>query len=194
LDLLELIDQLEDTVLQGRQARFGGGWTVDRALLMELIDRMRSAVPAEVEDARAILRERNDVLARAEEDARIALTKARQEADNIVNSHDLVLDAQRRAGEMVEESREQATQLLEDARGQAARVRGEATTQAVEQALEADRYSLDMLQRLDAQLAAIQTSVRAGADQLETKVSRAEEYVDVEARDRAIREDSAATT
>ena len=32
LDLLELTDQLEDTVLQGRQARFGGGWTVDRAL------------------------------------------------------------------------------------------------------------------------------------------------------------------
>jgi hypothetical protein len=194
LDLLELIDQLEDTVLQGRQARFGGGWTVDRALLMELIDRMRSAVPAEVEDARTILRERNDVLARAEEDAQITLTKARQEADNIVNSHDLVLDAQRRAGEMVEESREQATQLLEETRGQAARVRGEATSQAVEQALEADRYSLDMLQRLDAQLAAIQTSVRAGADQLETKVSRAEEHADVEARDRAIREDSAATT
>ncbi len=118
MDLLELIDQLEDTVLQGRQARFGGGWTVDRALLMELIDRMRSAVPAEVEDARTILRERNDVLARAEEDAQITLTKARQEADNIVNSHDLVLDAQRRAGEMVEESREQTTQLLEEARAQ----------------------------------------------------------------------------
>ena len=63
-----------------------------------------------------------------------------------------------------------------------------------EQALEADRYSLDMLQRLDAQIAAIQTSVRAGADQLETKVTRAEEHADVEARDRAIRQDSAATT
>ena len=194
MDLLELIDQLEDTVLQGRQARFGGGWTVDRALLMELIDRLRSAVPAEVEDARTILRERNDVLARSEEDAQITLAKARQEADNIVNSHDLVLDAQRRASEKIEESREQATQVLEEARGQAARVRGEATSQAVEQALEADRYSLDMLQRLDSQLAAIQTSVRAGADQLETKVTRAEEHADAEARDRAIREDSAATT
>ena len=194
VDLLELIDQLEDTVLQGRQARFGGGWTVDRALLMELIDRLRSAVPAEVEDARTILRERNDVLARSEEDAQITLAKARQEADNIVNSHDLVLDAQRRASEKIEESREQATQVLEEARGQAARVRGEATSQAVEQALEADRYSLDMLQRLDSQLAAIQTSVRAGADQLETKVTRAEEHADAEARDRAIREDSAATT
>ena len=194
MDLLELIDQLEDTVLQGRQARFGGGWTVDRALLMELIDRMRSAVPAEVEDARTILRERNDVLGRAEEDAQITLTKARVEADNIVNSHDLVLDAQRRASEIIEESREQGTLVLEEARGQAARMRGEATSQAVEQALEADRYSLDMLQRLDAQIAAIQTSVRAGADQLETKVTRAEEHADVEARDRAIRQDSAATT
>ena len=174
MDLLELVDQLEDSVLQGRQARFGGGWAVDRAVLLELIDRMRSAVPAEVEDARKVMRERNEVLAKAEEEAHVILTKARQEAENLVNSHDLVLDAQR----------QNLAVFIERERGL-----GEAVAGAVEQALEADRYSLDMLQRLDAQLAAIQTSVRAGVDQLGTKVSRGEEQAAVEQRDRSIREE-----
>jgi cell division septum initiation protein DivIVA len=189
LDLLELVDQLEDSVLQGRQARFGGGWAVDRATLLELIDRMRSAVPAEVEDARRVMQERNEVLAKAEEEAHVILTKARQEAENLVNSHDLVLEAQRRATQMADGARDESTRITEEARVEASRVRGEATSQAVEQALEADRYSLDMLQRVDAQLAAIQTSVRAGVDQLGAKVSRSEEHAAVEQRDRSIRED-----
>ncbi len=177
--------------MQGRQPRFGGGWIVDRALLLELIDRMRSAVPAEVEDARGILRDRNEVLAKAEEDGQITLAKARQEAEDLVSSHDLVLHAQRLASEMMEEARQQVAELQDAARSESARMRGEATSQAVEQALEADRYSLDMLSRLDAQLGAIQTSVRAGLDQLESKVSRGEEQIDVDMRDQAIREDAA---
>lgn len=189
MDLLELVDQLEDSVLQGRQARFGGGWAVDRAALLELIDRMRSAVPAEVEDARRVMQDRNEVLAKAEEEAHVILTKARQEAENLVNSHDLVLDAQRRATQMADGARDESTRITEEARVEASRVRGEATSQAVEQALEADRYSLDMLQRLDAQLAAIQTSVRAGVDQLGAKVTRGEEHAAVEQRDRSIREE-----
>ena len=175
-------------MLEGRQARFGGGWTVDRDRLLDVLDRMRAAVPAEVEEARSLLRERSVMLAKAEEDSQILITKAKQEADLRVNSHDLVLDAQRRAADIVEDARERARLALEEARSQAAAMRGEATTQAVEQALEADRYSLDILRRLESQLTTLQTSVRAGIDQLDQKIQREEEQVAVTAHDKEIRE------
>lgn len=188
IDLIELVDQLEEAVLAGRQARLGGGWTVDRDRLMDLVDRMRSAIPAEVTDARALLRDRVGMLEDANEEAQIVVTKARQEADHRLNSHDLVLEAQRRSAEIMEQAGTQARTITEEARSESAAMRGEATSQAVEQALEADRYSLDVLRRLDAQLAALETSVRAGIDQLDHKIEREQEQIAVDARDAAIRE------
>lgn len=188
IDLIELIDQLEEAVLEGRQARLGGGWTVDRERLMDLVDRMRSAIPAEVTDARALLRDREGMLEDASEEAQLVVTKARQEADHRLNSHDLVLQAQRRSAEIMEQATTQARAITEEARSESAGMRGEATSQAVEQALEADRYSLDVLRRLNSQLSALETSVRAGIDQLDKKIEREQEQIEVDVRDAAIRE------
>jgi len=175
-------------VVGGRNARLGGGWVVDRKLLLDLIDRMRSAVPSEVEDARVVLREQREMIQGAEEESRILLRRAQQEADARVNSHDLVLDAQRRASEILEQATVQAQQMTEAARGESAAMRGEATSDAVEQSLEADRYSLDMLRRLESQLVALDASVKVGIRQLVEKLEREDEQLAVEARDAAIRE------
>ena len=185
------MDQLEDAVLSGRNARLGGGWVVDRDRLLDMVDRMRSAVPGEVEDARAVLREQRDLIQGAEEESRIVLRRAQQEADARVNSHDLVLDAQRRASEVLEQATAQAQRITEEARGTAAALRGEATSDAVEQALEADRYSLDMLRRLESQLVALDASVKVGVQQLAAKLEREEEQIAVDARDAEIREQHA---
>ncbi len=160
---------------------------MDRNRLLDLIDRMRSAVPAEVESARAVLQDRNEVLKEAAEEAQLLVAKAREEADLRTHSHDLVLEAQRRASELMEQTTEQSRETLERARTESAAIRGDATSQAVEQAMEADRYSLDILQRLDSQLAALGTSVRAGINQLDQKLRRDEEQVSLDGRDAEIR-------
>ena len=150
---------------------------------MDLIDRLRAAVPAAIEEAQRVLRERQRTLAEAEEEARMIMTKARQEADLLVSSHDLVVDAQRRANELLETGRTQAQAMLDDAHREAAGLRGEATSQAVEQALEADRYSLDMLRRLDTQLGSLRTGLQSGLEQLVSKVEQAEESRALDQRD-----------
>lgn len=180
------MDTLEETVLAGRSPRFGGGWVVDRDALLDVIDRMRSAVPAEVEDARQILQDRASVLARADEEAQVLLSKARQEAEHRVDAHDLVLEAQRRSTEIMNRATEQAREALEAVRREAAAIRGEATSQAVEQALEADRYSLDVIQRLDGQLNALLTSARADIDSLQEKIAREDEQRAADDRDAAL--------
>ena len=173
-------------MLGGRAARFGGGWTVNRDELLDVVDRMRSAVPREVEEARTVLRDRHEILSKADEEAIIIVNKAREETEQRLNSHDLVLEAQRRAAGLIDSATEEARETLDLARREAAGIRGDATTQAVEQALEADRYSLDMLRRLEAQLTSIESSVRAGIDQLDQKIQREEEFAAVDARDAEI--------
>ncbi len=178
-------------MLEGRPARFGGGWIVDRHAMLDIIDRLRSAVPREVEDARTVLRDRHNILDKASEDATIVVNKARDEADQRLNSHDMVLDAQRRASEIADRAQTEAREALDTARREAAAIRGDATTQAVEQAFEADRYSLDMLRRLDSQLSTIEASVRAGIDQLDQKLQREEEMAAVDTRDAELRREQA---
>ena len=133
-----------------------------------------------------MLRDRHQILSKADEEAIIIVNKAREETEHRLNSHDLVLDAQRRAAEIIDRASTDAHNDRDTARRDAAAIRGEATSQAVEQALEADRYSLDMLRRLEAQLTAIGSSVRAGIDQLDQKVQREEELAAVDARDAEI--------
>ena len=173
-------------MLSGRAARFGGGWIVNRDVLLDVVDRMRAAVPREVEEARAILRERQTVLNKADEEALIITNRARDEAEHRLNAHDLVIEAQRRAADVMEKAATEARDLRAAARSDAAGIRSDATTQAVEQALEADRYSLDMLRRLEAQLTSIESSVRAGIDQLDQKIQREEEIAGADARDARI--------
>ncbi len=143
---------------------------------------MRSAVPNEVEEARLVLRDQRELIQGAEEESRILLRKAQDEASARLDSHDIVLDAQRRASTILEDATINARQMAEDARGEAAALRGAATSEAVEQALEADRYSLDMLRRLESQLIALDTSVKGGIEQLTEKLAHEEEQVAADVR------------
>ena len=185
---MELIDQFEETLLAARRARFGGGVSVDRDRLLDLVDQIRASVPTAIADAQGILHDRQQILARANEEAEVVAAKARQEADAQLSGHDLIRKAQLRASEIIKEATQQAQQITKEARTEATAIRGSATSQAIEQAIEADRYSLDVLRRLESQLAALLTSIRAGIEQLSHKLEQEQEQRSVALRDARIRE------
>ena len=183
IDLLEIIDQLEDAVLSGRNARLGGGWIVDREQLLDLIDRLRAAAPASLEQAEQLLGERDKVLEGAREEAQLVVNRAQQEAEMQIGAHEVVVAAQQRADEILERAGMSAREAIENARAEAAGIRGGAATDAVEQALEADRYSLEMLRRLAEQLASLEQNVNNSVGALELKLAQAQEARDLDARD-----------
>ena len=185
---MEFIDQFEETLLAGRRARFGSGVSVDRDRLLDLVDQIRASVPTAIADAQSILHDRQQILVRANEEAEVIVAKARQEADAQLSGHDLVRQAQLRAAEIIKEATQQAQETTKEARTEATAIRGSATSQAIEQAIEADRYSLDVLQRLESQLAALLTSIRAGIEQLNQKLAHEQEQRAVAIRDARIRE------
>lgn len=61
-----MIDELEDKLAEGRRVPFSGRLMVDEEGILEIIDRMRIAVPDELKQARRIVQEQDRLLAEAQ--------------------------------------------------------------------------------------------------------------------------------
>lgn len=73
IELDDLIDELEDVLAEGHRIPFTGRLLVDEERILDIIDRMRVAVPEELKQARRIVQEQERLLAEAEARVRHAL-------------------------------------------------------------------------------------------------------------------------
>lgn len=69
-DVDGLIDMLEALVAEGRRVPFGRKLMIDEDRLLELVDRLRTAIPAEVKQAHQMLDQRDQILDQARAEAR----------------------------------------------------------------------------------------------------------------------------
>jgi glutamyl-tRNA reductase len=73
IDLDDLIDELEDTLADGRRLFFSGRLLVDEERMLDIIDRMRVAIPEEVKRARRALQEHDRLIGAAHAQVQQAL-------------------------------------------------------------------------------------------------------------------------
>lgn len=133
----------------------GGGVLVDRRHMLDLIDQLRVAIPANIRQARDVLQRRAQ-----------ALQEAEQEAARIVESAQREVDRRLSDTGVVRQSEERARQILAEVEMRAAARVAESTAQARLQQEEADRYALAILTRLDTQISTFLGSVREGIESL----------------------------
>jgi hypothetical protein len=103
-DVDALIDELEALLAESKRVPFGKKLLVDDVRAMELVDRLRTALPAEVRQAQRILDEQDHIL-----------DMAREQARRIINERGLA--------SQMEAERER---ILADAEQEAERIRNEA--------------------------------------------------------------------
>ena len=148
----------------------GQGVVIDRRRLLELVDQMRSSVPWEVKEARQIVDERDAVLEEARRQAEGIVHGAELQAQERLGETTIMRAAEREARAIQERADLKAQELLNEAQEQV-RVRMQQAEQAASNQMdEADRYALEMLRRLDAQLSAFSTTIRSGIGTLEERV------------------------
>lgn len=147
----------------------GAGVVVDRRRLLDLVDQMRAALPNEIREAEDILRRRDEVLSRADEEAKIKLRRAQEQVDELLAHEAVVRAAQARADMLVREAEARGDRMLMDTENQARSRMAEAEKLANEQMDEADRYATEMLTRLDEQLQNFAKNVRTALDSLDTR-------------------------
>ena len=169
MDILHLIDRLDELVAEARRIPIGQGVVIDRRRVLELVDQMRSTVPWEVREANQIVAERDAVLEEARRESEGIVHRAELEAEAKLNETAVIQLAEREAALITQRAEERAQQMLDEAQQQVSARLRQAEQVATNQMDEADRYALEMLRRLDQQLNAFVSTVRAGVEALEER-------------------------
>jgi hypothetical protein len=171
MDILHLIDRLEEIVAEARKLPVGGGAVVPRQRILDIVDRMRVAVPREIYDARELLEQRDEVIRAGQQDAANLLAQAREELERRMAETEVVQAAHERAKELVAEAEVRAGDLLRGAEEQARERLDEAQSTARGEMRDADVYALQTLRRLEEELEGFLNTVRNGVDALEQRAA-----------------------
>ena len=140
MDIFQLIDRMEALANRSRRIPLTGNLVVDEDEFLEIIDQMRIAVPEELKAARRTQQERARIVSEAQEEADRITEEARRRIGSMVEQHEMVQAAKRRAEQILHQAEEQAAAMREGA----------------------DSYVGEVLTQLDRQLVEIQRVVRNG--------------------------------
>ena len=122
---------------------------------MELVDQLRLTVPKEMRAAEEVLSQRDHIINLAQTDARRTKSQAEDDYRERLDKHELLLQAEQRA-----------TNLLRDAEDRARRMLEQAEQQSEANRSDADAYALRSLRSLEQELNSITSAVRRGIDVL----------------------------
>jgi cell division septum initiation protein DivIVA len=153
--VVDIVDTLEELVGGARRLPFTPSVVVNEEEILELVDRIRVALPDDLVTARHTLDERDQILERAGRDVAEVTARAEEEAERIVR-----------------ESRAQAASLIDEhaivraATEQAQTLVAQAEQNAAAQRAAADDYAREVMQRLEEQLERWLTTVREGLQSL----------------------------
>jgi hypothetical protein len=110
-----LIERLGELVRDARSMPLSSSALVNRQELLDIIESLRSSLPGEITRARSILRDGQDVLERAGQEAQRVLERAKQERDRLLSKTEIVQAAAREADRLVAEAESTAKRIRAEA-------------------------------------------------------------------------------
>ncbi|MBN1660030.1 MAG: hypothetical protein JXA93_16640 [Anaerolineae bacterium] len=150
-DINHLIDRLERLLNESWRMPLSAYLMINEDDFLDVIDQMRTTVPREIKEAEKVLRERDRIIAQAEEEAERIVQLAQEEVDAMVEEHEIIRAAEQRGHTVVERANREAQVLR----------------------AEADEYARQVLLSLDSQLdvleeqlAGLLSTVRNGLETL----------------------------
>jgi cell division septum initiation protein DivIVA len=105
------LDWIIKTIAEARPVPLSASVMVNREELLALLNDLKAALPRELKQARWMLRERDDFIARTRKEAQDILDEAQLQAERKVSQTDIVAEAVRTADRILEEARETARKL-----------------------------------------------------------------------------------
>jgi vacuolar-type H+-ATPase subunit H len=110
-DVEARLGHLERLISEAKAVPLSASVMVNRAEIAELVAQVRDALPEAVTQARWVIKERDEILERAQEDARRILEDAEAERDRLVSQQEVIRTSEREAERVLDEAREQARQM-----------------------------------------------------------------------------------
>jgi vacuolar-type H+-ATPase subunit H len=115
MDIAGRIQQLEELIMEAKSMPLSTSVLVNREEALELVQEMRASLPEEVKQARWVVKDREQLLTKARKDAEGIIQEALEEQSKLLAQE-----------EVVKQSVKEAERILEEARGQARQIRNEA--------------------------------------------------------------------
>jgi flagellar biosynthesis/type III secretory pathway protein FliH len=150
-----IIYRMESLVDTSKTMPMGGQKIVDARRLKELMDQLVMAIPQEVDAARQLLENKDNLLHQAQSDAKRRRTEAENAYRSRVDENEIVSAAQEKARIIEEEAEQRANKRLE-----------QADREAMAKRAEAYNYALQTLQTLERNLDSVLGTVRNGVGML----------------------------
>jgi len=102
--LYNLIEQLEDTIEQGKKMPFTAKVMVDEDQLLEILESIKSVIPHEIQQATMVLTERDRLIEDAREESLRLVNNAKKQADQMVNENTVLVRAQEYADDLIKKA------------------------------------------------------------------------------------------
>ncbi|MCA9834071.1 MAG: hypothetical protein KC435_09005 [Thermomicrobiales bacterium] len=112
-DLMWNIDQLEAMVSNGKRVPMSRKVMVDEDEFIQHLDDIRSNIPMEIRDAQRLLKQREQVIGEAQDEARRIVNDAQRRAQVLVSEHTILAEAQ----QLAEEELRRAEKERQEAQG-----------------------------------------------------------------------------
>ncbi len=115
MDVHDQLNQIAATVRDAKAMPMSASCLVNRAELLEALERVRDVLPVDLDQADALLSERDAVVAAGREEADRILEAARSERERLIEQADVLVAARERAAAVAVRAGAEATRLLADA-------------------------------------------------------------------------------
>jgi cell division septum initiation protein DivIVA len=122
MDILYLLERLEEILSAGSRLPFTSRVLVDDDECFAIVDQIRLSLPAEIRQARKLTADRDTLLAETQGRAQQMLQAAETEARELARDHQITLQAEAQARELLAHAQNQADQIRRDADDYAYRV------------------------------------------------------------------------
>ena len=150
---------------------------IDADRLAAVTEQLSKTIPADILEAKEILKQKESILNHTQLEARRIREEAAEEADQImsaareehaskVNETEVLRAANEKADETNQGAMQEAQQIIQEAQRKAYRLIDEAERVAIERREGADRYAKETLFDLEERMAGVLGQVRRGIDSL----------------------------
>jgi cell division septum initiation protein DivIVA len=111
MDITARIHQLEELIREAKSMPLSASVLVNKDEVLEVVDGLRKTLPEEIKQARWVVKDREELLAKARRDAEMIVEDARKEQARLVSDEEVVGESGREAERILSEAREQARQI-----------------------------------------------------------------------------------
>ena len=111
MDISARLQQIEELVQEAKSMPLSSSVLVNREEILQLLDAARSELPEEIKQARWVVKDREELLAKARKDGESTVERARLERDRLVSEEEVVRTAQEEADRLVAAGEERARQM-----------------------------------------------------------------------------------